>query len=350
MTQVAQIRPLTTSFGAEVVGIDTCYPSPETCELLRSAVLDYGVVFLHGQALDDDEHLALAGHFGRLSMNPLLELTGQTSALEFIEDTAHDPPKADRWHTDITWLHAPPKFAFLSMRIAPDIGGDTMWADTQAAYETLPSDVQNNIRKLTVHRHVGEHFLNMFEQRFGPKVGAQFRTNYEPGANHPLVRRNDDTGRAALFLAGYWMDQVVGMPRDESDALLESLMSHATQPRFCVRWHWTVDDLVIWDERRTMHIALPDHYPRHRLVRRCTIQGDRPIGAPVSLRQQHPSRPASTRKQAIKGIVAAAPPDESGALPAALNRHLDDKSSLQVAAVKMLRNARASRPGDCFVP
>ena len=93
------------------------------------------------------------------------------------------------------------------------------------------------------------------------------------------MRRNGDNGRLALFLAGYWMDHVVGMHDDRSRALLQFLMGHATQPRFQCRWRWHEHDLVIWDERRTMHLALPDHYPRHRKLRRCTIVGEIPQAA-----------------------------------------------------------------------
>jgi taurine dioxygenase len=280
LTQTVEARPLTARFGAELVGVDVRDPSDETHDLLWRAVLEHGVVFLHGQDLSDDEQLALARRFGTLSVYPVLRIAGEERPLEFLEDTADDPPKADRWHTDLTWLAAPPKLAFLSMRIAPDAGGDTVWADTAAAYDALSPAMQATLRKLRVRHHVGEDHFDLFESRFGPDVGARFRAEYAEGVEHPLVRRNDDTGRDALFLAGYWMDQIVGMSRDESDELLAFLMQHATKPEFTARWHWAVDDLAIWDERRTMHVALNDHYPRHRLVRRCTIDGDVPLAAP----------------------------------------------------------------------
>jgi taurine dioxygenase len=93
------------------------------------------------------------------------------------------------------------------------------------------------------------------------------------------VRRNPESDRSALFLAGYWMDAIVGFARDESDLLLDYLMAQATSPAHTVRWQWQVDDLAVWDERRTMHIALGDHFPRHRKVRRCTVDGEVPMAA-----------------------------------------------------------------------
>jgi taurine dioxygenase len=91
------------------------------------------------------------------------------------------------------------------------------------------------------------------------------------------VRRHPVTGREALWVSGRFMDQVVGMHRDESDALLGFLVRHAENPNFCVRWHWTEGDLAMWDEASTNHRALSDHFPQHRRMRRCTVDGPRPV-------------------------------------------------------------------------
>ena len=97
-----------------------------------------------------------------------------------------------------------------------------------------------------------------------------------PPVDHPLVRTHPVTGRRALFVAGGFMDQIVGMHREESDALLGYLARHIENPNFCVRWHWQPNDLAMWDEASTNHRALSDHYPAHRIMRRCTVEGSRP--------------------------------------------------------------------------
>lgn len=265
-------------FGAEIEGLDLRRLEETDRARLRRAVVDHGVVFLRGQPLSDAEQLDLARGFGTLSVYPVLRIAGEDRPLEFIEDTVDDPPKADRWHTDLTWLPAPPKFAFLQMQIAPVTGGDTMWADTQGAYDALSPEFQRLLSGLRVRHRVEPHWFEGFEQRFGAEVGGRFRTEYADGVEHPLVRRHPETGRAALFLAGYWMDAIVGFSRAESDLLLDHLTELATSPEHTVRWRWRVDDLAVWDERRTMHIALGDHYPLHRKVRRCTVDGEVPEG------------------------------------------------------------------------
>jgi taurine dioxygenase len=273
---VLELEPLE-PLGVVVRGLDLrVTPDASVTAALLDAVVEHGVAFLHDQALSDDEHLALARCFGSLSVYPMLAAGGHDVPLEFIEDTADDPPKADRWHSDLTWLSRPPKLAFLSARIIPRSGGDTMWADTQAAYEALPADLQAQLDALCVHHSIGGY--DRFAGRFSDEVLEEARRRFGFDAEHPLVRTNPDSGRRSLFLGGYWMDHVVGVPRSASDALLGMLMTWATQARFTRRWHWRVDDLAIWDERRTMHVAVGDHYPQHRLVRRCTVDGEVPLG------------------------------------------------------------------------
>jgi taurine dioxygenase len=162
--------------------------------------------------------------------------------------------------------------------VVPDAGGDTMWVDTAAAYEALSPTMQKMIERLHVHYKIGAASMDRLATLVDAEGAAKFRAAYANGVDHPLVRRNPDSGRLALFVAGYWMDHIVGMLPDESEPLLRFLNDHAAQPRFQCRWRWSVDDLVIWDERRTMHLAVPDHYPRHRKLRRCTVVGEVPVG------------------------------------------------------------------------
>jgi taurine dioxygenase len=273
------VIPMDAGFGAEISDLDVRKLDDAELAAFRRAVVDHGVVFVRGQLLADDEQLALARRFGSLSVYPVLRLAGELRPLEFIEDTADDPPKADRWHSDLTWLSAPPMFAFLHMQVAPDKGGDTMWADTQGTYESLSPAFRELLTDLRVSHRVEPDSFERFEERFGADVGARFRAEYADGVEHPLVRRNPESGRCGLFLGGYWMDAIVGFDRAESDLLIGYLTERATSSEHTVRWQWRVDDLAVWDERRTMHVALGDHYPRRRKVRRCTVDGEVPLAA-----------------------------------------------------------------------
>lgn len=273
------VEPLTATFGAVLRGLDLTHDASDAeYAALYDSVVQHGVVVLHDQQLNDEQQLALGRRWGALHVYPVFRLAGQDIPLEWVEDNEKSPPKATRWHTDLPWEPRPPKFGMLSAKVVPDVGGDTVWADTAGAFDALSPAMQQLVSGLRVLHKVEAGGMSRLVTLVDEAAGNAFRGEYARGVEHPLVRRNPDSGRLGLFLAGYWMDSIVGMSADESTALLRFLMDHATQPRFQCRWRWSVNDLVIWDERRTMHMALPDHYPRHRKLRRCTIEGETPVG------------------------------------------------------------------------
>ena len=275
-----RIDRITANFGAVIDGIDTAHGlSDAAAQWLHDAVVEHGVVVLRNQALSDEGQLELASRWGRLHVYPPLRLAGQQLALEWVEDTADSPPKAIRWHTDLSWEPCPPKFGLLWGDVVPDAGGDTVWADTAAAYEALSPLMQERLKPLRVVHRVEPGAMDRLAALVPYEAGEAFRREYGRGVEQPLVRRDTDNGRLSLFVAGYWMQNIVGMHQSESDVLLAFLMEHATQPRFQCRWRWSRKDLVIWDERRSMHQAMPDHYPRHRRLRRCTVEGEAPVAA-----------------------------------------------------------------------
>jgi taurine dioxygenase len=281
MTTLAiQVEPITATFGAVLSGIDLAKGiTDEACAVIHDNVITHGVVVLRHQQIDDESMMQLARRWGELQVYAPFRSAGMDVPLEWVEDTADSPPKAFRWHTDIPWEPRPPKFGILSAKVVPDAGGDTMWVDTAAAYDALSPTMQRMIHDLKVHYKIGAASMDRLATLVDDEAAAHFRAAYATGVDHPLVRRNPDSGRLALFVAGYWMDHIVGMRPEESEPLMRLLNDHASQPRFQCRWRWSVDDLVIWDERRTMHLALPDHYPRHRKLRRCTVVGEVPVGA-----------------------------------------------------------------------
>jgi taurine dioxygenase len=129
--------------------------------------------------------------------------------------------------------------------------------------------------RLTVVHHAGPGFLEAITRAAGPEIAARIEAEYPP-VEHPLVRTHPVSGRRALFLSGF-MDHIVGMHRDESDALLGYLQTRIEDPNVQLRWHWRPFDLAVWDEASTNHRALSDHYPAHRVMRRCTVDGTRPF-------------------------------------------------------------------------
>jgi taurine dioxygenase len=274
------LAPTTGVIGAVVDGVDLHQPLDDaSSELLRDALHEHSVLFFHGQDLDEDEQLAFASCFGTVGQYPIQQLFGGGALTSMIEDTADSPPDADGWHTDITWVAEPPAYAFLNAKVIPAQGGDTMWASLFAAYEALSPVMQDLCCQLTVRHHSGADFHERVARNAGVEIADRIAAEFPP-VEHPLVRTHPVTGRRALFVSGRFMDQVVGMHRDESDALLGYLMRHVENPNFCVRWRWTEGDLAVWDEASTNHRALADHYPAHRAMRRCTVEGSRPYFDP----------------------------------------------------------------------
>ena len=271
-----RIAQLNGALGAVIEGLSLETIDDAGCKDLRDALLEHQVVFLRNQHLSEDGQRALAHRFGTPSVFPISAHFGGTEILGTIEDDVDKRPKADGWHTDITWVEEPPQVAILCGLVIPPYGGDTMWADLYGAWERLSPAMQAALEPLQVHHAQGEDFWRGVSQAMSPEQVAELRTVF-PGADHPLVRTHPITGRKALFVAGGFMDSIVGMHPDESSMLLDWLRARIEDPNLQVRWHWTEGDVAIWDERCTNHRALSDHYPQHRVMRRCTVDGERPV-------------------------------------------------------------------------
>jgi len=279
-TLTLTVTPVTGAIGAVVDGVDLRNElGTTTASTLRAALHEHSVLFFHDQDLDEDQQLAFASAFGTAGQYPLTKMLGGTARTSTIEDTADSPPDADGWHTDITWVAEPPAYAFLNAKVIPACGGDTMWTSLFAAYDALSPVMQELCCRLTVRHHAGADFHERVARTAGHDVADRIAAEFPPVV-HPLVRTHPVTGRRALFVSGRFMDQVVGMHRDESDALLGYLGRHVENPNFCVRWRWTAGDVAVWDEASTNHRALSDHYPAHRVMRRCTVDGTRPFFTP----------------------------------------------------------------------
>jgi alpha-ketoglutarate-dependent 2,4-dichlorophenoxyacetate dioxygenase len=154
----------------------------------------------------------------------------------------------------------------LHARVIPPAGGDTEFADTRAAYDALPEAIKQRLNGL-----VAEHSLWHSRAKLGGYVPTEDERNALPSARHPLVRRHPGSGRSALYIGSH-VSHIVGMPIGEGQALLAELIAFATQPQFVYRHRWQVGDLVIWDNRCTMHRATPFEATDHvRDMRRTTI-------------------------------------------------------------------------------
>lgn len=274
------VKTLGGALGAEIVGVDIRDPSSREIDEIYATLLEHEVVFFRETKIDDAGHLAFAGLFGTPSVFPMFKVMGESKpTFQVIRDTPESPPTTDYWHTDVTWTKEPPRAAFLRAVTVPETGGDTMWGSMTAAYEGVSAEMQDFFDGLTV-LHDNASFIRGMERKLGSEaaspIASKLREAYPPVV-HPLVRTHPETGRKALFFGGRFMRRIEELTEPESDAVMAFLARHIDHPTYHARWRWTPGDLAIWDERSTVHRGLSDHFPQEREVRRCVIDGDRPV-------------------------------------------------------------------------
>ncbi len=273
-----QVRPVTPAIGAQVDGLDLRLPlDDEQRAEVHDALMRHLVLFFRGQDLTEDQQLAFASNFGP-PVTASINKERDADALLFVtlEDSADSPPQSDRWHTDVAFVAEPPNIAVLNMRDTPAVGGDTMWLSLYAAYEGLSPTMQELLAGLELELDLGttkDAILRMS----GPEYLAEVLAKFEK-VRHPLVRVHPVTGRRALFMCGSFMKGIEGMHPDEAAALLDLLQSRLDDPNIQCRWRWQQYDVAMWDERCTNHRGLSDHYPAHRLIRRCLVGEGVPTG------------------------------------------------------------------------
>ncbi|HEX7096445.1 MAG TPA: TauD/TfdA family dioxygenase [Acidimicrobiales bacterium] len=276
------VRPLNNVIGAEVGGVDLREPiDDEVRDEIREALGRHLVLFFRDQDIGDAEQLAFARRFGE-PYDPYVdsrELPGNERFFVSIEDTPESPPKADHWHTDVPFRLEPPDISVLHMRVAPPAGGDTLWVNTRALYERLSPTMRRLLDQLDVIAGIGTPVKAAYEH--DPDGAERFRQLQRevPPSRHPLVRVHPDTGAPAVFFPGdEFVRGIAGMTADESDAVLGVIRARLDDPNLQVRWRWRLHDVAMWDERCTNHRAMSDHYPSHRLVRRCLTGCGVPVG------------------------------------------------------------------------
>lgn len=274
------VFPITPRIGAEIRDIRLSADLPEpTLAVLNDLLLRHKVLFFRGQThLDDAGQEAFALRLGDLAPHPTQAVVkGSASILEL--DSSKGGGRADRWHTDVTFVPAYPKASILRGVVIPPVGGDTIWANTATAYADLPEPLAALADSL---RAVHSNAYDYAAQR--PKASAEDQRHYEQvfrrevhQTEHPVVRVHPETGERVLVL-GSFVQRIAGLPADASARIIEILQAYVTAPENTVRWRWQAGDVVIWDNRATQHLAVNDYGDAHRVVRRVTLNGDVPVG------------------------------------------------------------------------
>jgi alpha-ketoglutarate-dependent taurine dioxygenase len=281
------VAPLSGTIGAEIFNVDLRRSlDPVTVAAIRQALLDYKVIFFPGQHLDAAEHKEFATHFGEITnahpVVPGLDDHGEvfeidyTKARHIVESERADYGDHDKWHTDVTFMETPPLGSILNAIVIPPAGGDTLWADTNAAYEGLSRPIRDLVDGLTAV-HDGNPAFGRLLGRLGQGEWNGERFTELVPVEHPVVRTHPETGRRSLFVNPGFTARIKGLSTKESEALLTFLYGHMTTPEYVVRYRWEAGDLGFWDNRTTMHYAVEDYGHAHRVIQRVTIRGDKPF-------------------------------------------------------------------------
>lgn len=279
------VTPLTAHIGAQIDGVDLRFSlTPQQIATIRTALLQWKVVFFRNQYLSHEQHIAFSRQFGQLTVgHPVF---GYVQGHPEIYSVGRDR-KANRfggerlvrpwtgWHTDVTAAVNPPFASILRGVTIPPYSGDTQWTNLVAAYRGLSPTLRAFVDTLT-----GEH-------RFTPPEGAQAKSAFEKDvekrplvSHHPLVRVHPESGERALYVSPSFLKRVVGLAPRESEQLLQLLFEHVIRPEYTVRFKWDPGSIAFWDNRSTAHLAPVDIFDTafDRQLYRTTLVGDIPVG------------------------------------------------------------------------
>lgn len=283
-----EVRRLGATIGAEVRGVDLRGPlDPATVAALRRLWLRHKVVFFPDQPVTPAEQVAFARRFGEPTpAHPVVPglipehpevLVLDSEVVRGRDEYAwvRERPRDEGWHTDVTFVETPPDGSVLSGQVIPDVGGDTLWADTEAAYAALAAPLRRLVAGLRAV-HDGQATFGGFVAAGHAVEWDGRRHDHLVPTEHPVVRRHPETGRKALFVNPGFTSHIVGLSRQESDGLLGLLYDHMTAPEFVVRHRWRAGDVAFWDNRATLHYAAQDYGDERRVMHRVTLRGTRP--------------------------------------------------------------------------
>jgi alpha-ketoglutarate-dependent taurine dioxygenase len=263
--------------GARITGVDLAGADDGTLAAVRSALVEHKVLFFSGQTLDPDSQVLLGRRLGELTpSHPVVPGVDEDHPEIYALDAA-DNGFADVWHTDVTFVRRPPLGSILRAVQVPEVGGDTQWADAEAAYRSLSAPVRELADQLTAVHDGTREFGYYLAQRGGNSWEGRNYDRLEP-VEHPVVRVHPESGRRSLFVNPGFTSHIAGVSDAESRGLLDLFYAHLTKPEHIVRHRWSAGDVAMWDNRSTLHYANRDYGSFRRIMHRVTFRGDEPFG------------------------------------------------------------------------
>lgn len=278
------ITPSSAALGADISGIDLSQPINETAfRTIESVWLERCVVRFRNQKLSDAQLIAFTRWFGDLDharLDAYKPFVGEHPEIMVISNVVVDGAPIGKlgaaeaeWHTDISYVESPPKASLLYSLEIPAAGGDTSFANMYLAYDTLDAGLKSDIAGLRCKHDASHDSAGVLRGGFS----ACDDPRDAPGPLQPLVRTHPQTGRKALYLGRRINACIPDLPPAESERILDALWAHATQPQFAWTAVWNVGDLIVWDNRCTMHRRDAFEATARRIMHRTQVKGDRPV-------------------------------------------------------------------------
>jgi taurine dioxygenase len=282
----ARAAPGAPLLGAEITGVDLRAIGDAAFAAIHAAWIDHQVLLFRGQHLTDQDLISFSRRFGDLDHAPIQE-NGQRIAnglpeIYVVSNVIENGVEIGSlgygeavWHTDMSYLRAPPKASMLYALEIPPAGGDTSFVDMYAAFEALPEPLRQRAIGLRV-KHDGTYNSGGYVRQ---GVTPTDDPREAPGTMHPLVCTHPESGRRMLYLGRRRMAWLDGFDLAESESLLDDIWMHATRKQFVWTHRWRVGDLVLWDNRCTMHRRDPFDAATRRIMHRTQVKGSAPPAA-----------------------------------------------------------------------
>lgn len=288
-----EIRPISAALGAEIVCGDLRKLDDEAAKVLYQAYLDHLVLLFRGQTLDDDALLELGRRFGELesgSARPVGVKALDRPEIVVVSNVVEKGVPIGSlgygeavWHSDMSFNEIPTAASLLTSLEVPPVGGNTGFSNMYLALETLPEHRRQRIANLTIKNDASRTSAGELRPGFPEVVDIPTC----PGPSHPIVRTHAETGHNCLYLGRRPNAYVNGVPLEESEILLEQLWSHATRPELTWHHQWLVGDLLVWDNRCTLHHRDPFDSNHRRVLHKTQTKGERPYYSPFASTLPH---------------------------------------------------------------
>ena len=274
-----EIQITSGALGAEINDFELNSVSEENFKSINDLLLEHKVIFFRDQNLSSEKQIYLGTLFGPIEEHAYVKgIKEYPQITRIIKAPNENNQWGEGWHTDVSYNVEPTKAVILKSVKIPPVGGDTVFANMELAFETLDDEIKKIIKdKKAIHSSIGSEF---FVKNYSK---MESNGNYGEYSNeHPIIRTHPETGKKILFVNWTYTKKIIGIPKDESDDLLEKIFKHQERLDLSCRFKWTENAVAIWDNRSVQHYAIADFYPGRglgyeRIMDRIAIMGDQPF-------------------------------------------------------------------------